>query len=163
MTICLSRGDPNIIDAKGVWKNLSWSLIAEMLEFDIFRMCFPDNFIWEVVVPMTNKYIEGPNMTLQGLYVWLGCHFFMSGFEGIENNKMWWSENPIDMFEGAPFSLSEYMSGRSFQNIGAAICYTNIESPAFLDRFHDVRQMIEAFNCHYDGEYVLSWINCLDE
>ena len=91
MTICLSRGDPNIIDAKGVWKNLSWSLIAEILEFDLFRMCFPDNFIWEVVVPMTNKYIEGPNMTLQDFYVWLGWNFFMAGFEGIDNNKIWWS------------------------------------------------------------------------
>ena len=36
-------------------------------------MCFPDNYIWEVVVPMTNRYIDGPNMTLQDFYVWLGC------------------------------------------------------------------------------------------
>ena len=67
------------------------------------------------------------------------------------------------MFEGAPFRLSEYMSGRRFQNIGVAIRYTNIESPAFLDRFHDVRQMIDAFNEHYGMEYVPSWINCLEE
>ena len=112
---------------------------------------------------MTNKYIEGPNMTLQDFYVWLGCHFVMAGFEGVENNKIWWSEKTIDMFEGEPFMLSEYTSGRRFQNIGTAIFYTNIESPAFLDWFHDVRQMIEAFNEHYDGEYVPSWLNCLDE
>ena len=117
-----------------------------MLVFNIFRMCLPDNFIWKVVIPMTNKYIEGPNMTLQDFYVWLGCHFFMASFEGIENNKLWWSEKTIKFFEGAPFRLSEYMSGRRFQNIGTAIRYTNIESPAFLDRFHNVRQMIEAFN-----------------
>ena len=55
------------------------------------------------------------------------------------------------------------MSGRRFQNIGLAIRYTNIESPAFLDRFHDVRQMIDAFNKHYNCEYVTSWPNCLDE
>ena len=55
------------------------------------------------------------------------------------------------------------MLGRRFQNIGTAIRYTNIESPAFLDRFHDVRQMIEDFNNHYDGEYVSSWLFCLDE
>ena len=102
-------------------------------------------------------------MTLQDFYVWLGCHFFMACFEGIENNKMWWSEKTIDMFERAPFRLSEYMSGRRFQNVGTSIGYTNIESPAFLDRFHDVRQMIEAFNDHYDGEYVPSWLNYLDE
>ena len=97
---------------------------------------------------MTNKYIEGPNMNLQDFYVCLGCHFFMAGFEGIEKNKMWWSEKTIDMFEGAPFRLSEYMSGWRFQNISAAISHTNIESPAFLDRFHDVRQIIDAFNEH---------------
>ena len=69
---------------------------------------------------------------------------------------MWWSDKPIDMFEGVPFRLSEHMSGRRFQNIGAAIRYTNIELPDFLDRFHDVRQMINDFNEHYDGGYVLS-------
>ena len=105
------RGDPNISDAKGGWKNHSWSLIAEMLEFDLFRMCFPENFIWEVVILMTKKYIEGLHITLQDFYVWMGCHFFMAGLEGIENNKMWWLEKTIDMFEGAPFRLSEYMSG----------------------------------------------------
>ena len=98
-------------------------------------------------------------MTLQDFYVWLGCHFFMACFEGIENKKMWWSEKTIDVFEGAPFRLLEFMSGRRFQNIGAAIRYTNIESSALLYRFHDVRQMIDAFNKHYNCEYVLSWIN----
>ena len=113
-TTCPRRGDPNISDSNGGWKHHSWSSIAEMSEFDIFRMCFPENFIWEVVVPMTNKYIEGPNITLQDFYVWLGCHFFMAGFEGIKNNTMWWSDKTVDMFEGTPFRLSEYMSGRRF-------------------------------------------------
>ena len=83
----------------------------------------------------------------------------MAGFEGIENNKMWWSEKPINMFEGAAFRLSEYMSMRRFQNIGTAIRYTNIESPAFLDMFHNVRQMINAANENYDMEYVPCWLN----
>ena len=132
-----------------------------MSEFDLFRMCFPDNHIWEIVVPMTNRYIYGPNMTLQYFYVWLGCHFFIAFLRG--SKKMWWSEKSISMFEGSPFRLSEYMSGRRFQNIGTAISYTNIESPALLDRFHDVQQIIEGWNDHYEGEYVPSWINCLDE
>ena len=37
-TTCPRRGDPNISDAKGGWKNHSWSSIAEMSEFDLFRM-----------------------------------------------------------------------------------------------------------------------------
>ena len=80
------EGGPNISDKKGGWKNYSWSLIAEMSEFDLFRMCLPDNYIWEVFVPMNNRYIDGPNMTLQNFYVWLGCHFFIACFEGIGKN-----------------------------------------------------------------------------
>ena len=72
---------------------------------------------------------------------------------------MWWSEKSINMFEGSPFRFSEYMSGQRFHNIGTAIRYTNIELPAFLDRFHDVQQIIEGWNDHYKGEYVPSWLN----
>ena len=64
---------------------------------------------------MKNRYIDGPNMTLQDFYVWLGCHLFMAGFEGIKNNNMWWSEKTIDIFEGVPFRLSEYMLGGEFR------------------------------------------------
>ena len=78
-----------------------------MSEFDLFRMFFPDKYIWEVFVPMANRYIGGPNMNQQDFYVWLGCHFFMAGFEGFEKKTMWWLEKTIDMFEGAPFRLSE--------------------------------------------------------
>ena len=102
-------------------------------------------------------------MTLQDLYVWLNCDFFMAGFDGTENKKMWWSEKPIEIFDSTPFKLLEYMSGRRFQNIDAAIRYTNIELLAFLDQFHNVRQMIDDFNEHYACEYVPSWVNCLDE
>ena len=87
-TTCPRRGDSNTSDSKGGWKNHSWSSIAEMSEFDMFRMCFLDNYIWEVVVPMTNRYIDGRNMTLQDFYVWLGCHFFMTCFEGIKKQNV---------------------------------------------------------------------------
>ena len=95
-------------------------------------------------------------MTLQYFYVWMGCHFFMAGFEGTENKKMWWSEKPFDIFKGVPFSLSDYISGQRFHNIVAAIRSTNIELLAFLDLFHYVRHVIYYFNEHYDMEYVPS-------
>ena len=41
--------------------------------------------------------------------------------------------------------------------------YTNKTPPPFLDRFHDVREMIDAFNSHYADYYVPSWLSCLDE
>ena len=41
--------------------------------------------------------------------------------------------------------------------------FTNKPSPSFLDRFHDVRQMINNFNEHYLENYTPSWLSCLDE
>ena len=114
-TICSRRGDTNISDAEGGWKNHSWSLIAEMSEFDLFWMCFPDNYIWEVVVPMTNRYIDGPNMTLQDFYVWMCNHFFMAGFEGIEKKKMWWSEKTIKILRKGPSDFRSTCRGGGFR------------------------------------------------
>jgi hypothetical protein len=33
----------------------------------------------------------------------------------------------------------------------------------FLDRFHEVCQMIDAFNDHYSKGYKPSWVLCINE
>ena len=63
---CMGNGLPQLlvqgggirtsVIQRGGWKNHSWSSIAEMSEFDLFRLCFPDNYIWEV-----NKEARGSN------------------------------------------------------------------------------------------------------
>jgi hypothetical protein len=83
----------------------------------------------------------------------------MSCFQGIDNRDAWWSHQPISMFAGAPFRLHDYT---------AHICFTNkatptVASDGFVDRFHEVRQMLDAFNDDYDWNYVASWLSCLDE
>jgi hypothetical protein len=56
------------------------------------------------------------------------------------------------------------MSLSRFLNIDQAIRYTNLDPPtAFKDKFHDVRQMKNAFNQHYQDNYTPSWLSCLDE
>ncbi len=103
-------------------------------------------------------------MDLQEFYVWLGCIFFMSCFQGIKDRDLWWSPKPVDMFEGAPFCLNEYCSKGQFNDIMATIRYTSKDAPLmFMDRFHEVRKMIDAFNNHYSTEYMPSWLSCIDE
>jgi hypothetical protein len=48
--------------------------------------------------------------------------------------------------------------------INSALRYTKKPPPIeFVDKFHDVRELINAFNEHYSDEYLPSWLNCLDE
>jgi hypothetical protein len=104
----------------------------------------------------------------QEFYKWLGCNFFMACFQGIADRKAWWLQQAISMYEGAPFRLCHIMSFNRFLEITASIRFTNQQTPTmekegYVDRFHEVRNMIDAFNCHYSESYHPSWLNCLDE
>ncbi len=124
-TICPRRADPNCTNSKGSWKHHAWNKIKEMDELALFRMCFPEEWVKNTLLPATNKEIEGDDLTLSEFYVYLGCHFFMACFEGISDRRLWWSSKPISITEGAPFRLKEYISLRRFNAITSAIRYTN--------------------------------------
>ena len=164
-TICPRRANPNIQNTKGNWKTKSWQAIKEMDELALFRMCFPESWVRGSLIPATNECIVGGKMDLQEFYIWLGCQFFMACFEGVSDRRDWWSPAAISMEEGAPFRLNAYLSLKRFNAITSAMRYTSIDPPPFVDRFHDVREMIDAFNDHYSGPdgYSPSWLNCLDE
>ena len=126
-------------------------------------MCFPEQFVLDVIIPQTNKNLSMP-IDLHEFYVWLGCIYYMACFQGIGDREEWWSSSPIDQFKGAPFRLNGYMSKNRFKDIMGALCYTDKADPLlFVDKFHEVRQMIDAFNEHYELEYSPAWISCLDE
>ena len=162
--VCPRRADANVSNVKGSWKNNSWNKIHDMEELALFRMCFPEQWVKEVLIPTTNKQItSGNELTLSEFYRYLGCHFYMACFEGVSDRRMWWSSKPVSMGGGAPFRLTEFMSLRRFNEITSCIRYTDRPPPAFVDRFHKVRQMIDAFNDHYANEYAPSWLSCLDE
>jgi hypothetical protein len=126
----------------------------------------PEKYIIDVILPETNKHLDGDHLSLSEFYRWLGCRFFMACFVGISPMNQWWSKKPIDQFEGAPFRLNTVISLSRFLAIDAAIRYTDVPPPTgFEDRFHDVRQLIGAFNdhYHYQENYTPSWLSCLDE
>ncbi|KAL7475080.1 hypothetical protein ACHAW6_001012 [Cyclotella cf. meneghiniana] len=78
--------------------------------------------------------------------------------------QKWWSLRPIDMFAGAPVRLLQFISrNRLMAIISALRCTKNPAPTEFVDKFHDVRELIDAFNDHYSDEYLPSWINVLDE
>jgi len=53
---------------------------------------------------------------------------------------------------------------QSLRAITEAMRYTNKKPPQdFLDKFHEVRELLNGFNDHYKTAYIPSWLNCLDE
>ena len=87
-TMC-PRRMANINNMKGKFNSHRWEVIAEMNELDQFRLCFPEQFVIDVIIPETNKHLVGTALTLQEFYVWLGCIFFMACFEGISDRNDW--------------------------------------------------------------------------
>ena len=76
---------------------------------------------------------------------------------------MWWSEKTIDMFEGSSFRLSEYMSGRRFQNIGTLYATLILSRQPSLIGSTMCGRLLKVGMIIYEGEYVPTWLNCLDE
>ncbi len=99
-----------------------------MNELDLFRMCFFEPFVSDVIIPETNKFLGMP-MTLQEFYVWLRCIFYMACFEGIGDRIEWWSTTPIDMSKGAPFRLNGFITQSRWLKIMHAIQYTDKAAP----------------------------------
>jgi hypothetical protein len=140
-----------------------WDMVADYNEFQLFRMCFPKEWLVNVVIPMTNKELSN-KMSLQEFYVFLGCIFFMVCYDGITDRDLWWSLKPVDMFERALFHLNAYMTRNQFKEIIQSIHYMDKIAPLiFVDCFHEVHQMIDAFNDHYAIGYRPSWLNCINE
>jgi hypothetical protein len=44
---------------EGKFVNKRWDVIADMSELDLFRMCFPEEYIADVVIPKMNKRSKG--------------------------------------------------------------------------------------------------------
>jgi len=55
------------------------------------------------------------------------------------------------------------MSRNRFEAILYSLRYTNVHRPPYRDPFHDVRQMIQAWNANMENVFVPSWVSCLDE
>jgi hypothetical protein len=73
----------------------------------------------------------------------------MATFKGF-NGSEYWSLKQINDFDSAPIQLNNWMSKRCFDTI-------------LQDRFHNVRQIIQAWNKSMTEKFLPSWVSCLDE
>ena len=99
----------NLPNCWGKFTHHEWEDIAKYNELDLFRMCFPEKWVIDVLIPATNKELDSP-INLQEFYVFLGCIFFQASFKGIPDCDQWWLTKAISMFEGMPHQLNNFMS-----------------------------------------------------
>ena len=147
---------------KGKFNDVTWDVVKDMNELQLFLLCFPVKYLIDVVIPESNKHLAMP-MTLKEFFVFLGAIFFMGCHPGVPNRDMWWSKKDISYEEGAPFRMNDFISITRFKAIMGALRYTDKPQPGYLDKFHDIRQMQEAWNKHMDDSYCPGWWSCLDE
>ena len=55
------------------------------------------------------------------------------------------------------------MTKRQFNAILSSLNYTNVPFPMFKDKFHEVRQVLDAFNDRMTEIFSPTWVSCLDE
>ena len=67
-TYCPRRSNSDFSDQEGRFINHRWDAIADYDELDLFRMCFPEEWVLNSLIPMTNKELS-KKMDLQEFYV----------------------------------------------------------------------------------------------
>jgi hypothetical protein len=54
-TFCIRRANPDFSDTARKFKSYRWDKIADFNEMQLFLMCFPNEFFYNVIIPTTNK------------------------------------------------------------------------------------------------------------
>ena len=114
------------------------------------------------MIPEMNKSAALGDLQYGEFQRFIGIWMLMSTCCG-PSRRDYWKNSQIDMFDGAPFRLTEYMSRNRFEDILASLAFTNNIPPAYVDKFFHVRDIIDAWNENISENFVPGWVSCLDE
>jgi hypothetical protein len=128
----------------------------------LLKIFLPVSFIETVIIPQTNLSLNPP-LDIDEFFTYLGLWFAMSTCYFSGDRDMFWSSKEITFESGAPYRFHDFMSRNRFNGITQALRFTNIPSPAFRDRFHEVRQLIFEWNVNMENKFSPSWISVIDE
>jgi Transposase IS4 len=152
-------------DARNIKPSIGMNGVLDlkiMTLFAFFRLFFPLDWFTSVLLGNVNKIINGEAVSIGEMFRWIGLWFYMATFKVFPREEFW-SSKEIDDFDGAPVRFSCWMSYNRFNKILSALQYTDKDPPVYPDRFHQVRQMIQAWNDNMAANFRPGWISCLDE
>ena len=157
------RRQQNIQNHPPSYKGKSEATMGGMSYLDWFLVCFPTGFVKNHIIPNINQNLR-TKLTFSEFIVFLGCILYMARYHG-HAKKEWWKMSAPSMKKGAPFRLSDYMSGKRFDAIHQALLdsLTTVDPPEYADKFWRVREFIDEWNANMADVFVPSWVSCLDE
>jgi hypothetical protein len=128
-----------------------------------FLIFFPINHIKDVIIKAMNQK-HNLEISYGEFLVYLGLRFLFATCQKCDLKEFWSKEAPT-LWSSAPFRVNSYMPRRRFEDISSALssCLTDEPSPPFLDPYHRVRQLIDAWNENMTEKFSPSWISVLDE
>lgn len=128
-----------------------------------FETFFPVDYLKKVIIPETRRYMETKEPLEYGEFLrFLGLWLLMATIQGAQRHEFFKREN-LNLFSGAPFRLNVFMSKNRFDDILQALTYTATPAPTYKDGFHEVRDLIDAWNTNMDTVFKPSWVSCVDE
>ncbi|KAL7578819.1 hypothetical protein ACA910_016040 [Epithemia clementina (nom. ined.)] len=137
--------------------------LLETTNLQLFEGLFFKSYIEEVIIPATNNEMRSKSSLTYGEFLrWMGLWLLMSTMLGPQRHEFW-SVSPIDAFDGATLRLGIWMSRNRFDEILAALQFTDRAPPTFRDKFWEVRQMLEAWQENMNKMFYPGYVNCLDE
>ena len=157
---CL-RKSSNIPDAKPKLVYLV-DTTRNDVNLQLFEHFFPRAFMEDVMIAETNKILDQHPLSYGELLHWIRLWVLISMVDGSDCQSFWLMKK-VNMYKGAPYHLSSYMTWRHFEEILSALRYTNRTPTQQRDRFWEIRQLIEVWNVHMMENFIPSWINAIDE
>ncbi len=101
-------------------------------------------------MPEMNKLLEArrPDIMWWEYLRWLGIWILLSTTDGHPRRDLWKIPPKKEdvSFNGAPFRFNDIMSYRRFQEILSVHRTYHTEYPPYKDRFHPVRDFLNAWN-----------------
>ena len=85
------------------------------INLQLFECLFPKQFIENIMIPTMNWKLKNA-VTYSEFLVWIGLWILMSTVDGSDRHGFW-SNKDINIYEGAPFRLTSFMSHNRFSTV----------------------------------------------
>ena len=140
------------------------SSLSNPSNLNLFEGLFFSSFFKTTILPPTNQNLpHGEKPILYGEFLcWIGLWMLMGTIVSPQRQEFL-ETSPIGAFHGAPLHLGVWMTQTRFEAILSALTFTDIASPTFINKFSEVRQMVEVWGMNMKDNFLPGYMNCLDE